>query len=481
MFKLLSAINSGVDVDVEELKQRQRECWLRVCWLSNQLVQEYDAEDFILCRNGALRYISDRYPEMIKFMSDVSGSVTASYRVLNFARGMCGLERKTDLGYLMYLMNNLEMFDCYQQILKRVTGKKGAWKFSPRLLSEPKVYSRVYDGDLEILAECLSRSLDTVSIGKYLVKKLREEVGLAEDEPIVKLKTLSIEEREVFECEFIDLILGYADKDTKAEFINDKIVSHCESVINSSIRTGSVGFFYLYGESFFLENYDNAVDELYDVLSDEDKQNAVVASPTYLFVKHKNGTYGERQPLLYKDLHYVSPICIVDGDRASSFTINLGYLGEYYTKSYMLKHGLVSDYNPVLFIRPEVTPKAVNLVSYEVYYSGWVRPKDVTAITASVLEEDSLPVLSMPFTTQDLSRQYECSNLDSLVESTTKIVLGNQSYVDLVRSHLKSALTALVDNKSDKVSLSPLTINFLTAEEVESFADTDELLHMILD
>lgn len=482
MYSLKNHVNNGIQIDVDAMLRCQQECWLEVCRCSSELMILSNSDEFIMCKNGVLRYLQEHYPKLINLLTQVSGDVNLTSRRLNFFGVLCGVHDSKDIVLVERLLKNLEKFDCYQNIYNQVNRKRGIGTYLPKLVLEPTLHSKVYEGDLSILTSCLlGDNVTSYNVGKLLAEELRKQVGIGACERLLSVcgNDLLTED---FEEMHLDLILEFADKDESRHYINNKLVNYIHKFTNKTLRdnAGNVDtFFYMFSVRFLQSATEKAFTvcrkslEGIDLLSSQ-----IMLTQTSIYVKSET-------PITVKEgisSHAISPYCVGENEERLPLVNNyIGYVGQYVDSLQIAKYNMVSEYNPVVMFFQRTRGKVTKYEPRLMYNINWLKDRDAER-KVSVFDDSSSTYLGYAFSVSDLVLdEGYADDLSKYLEDLTKIVLGTEEYKTLVKNRLSEALRVIVDTELCLVNTSLDDVNLLNGEESECFSDTDELLRMILE
>lgn len=483
MYSLKNHVNSGIQIDLDLMLKCQQECWLEVCRSSSELMMLSNSDEFIMCKNGVLRYLQECYPKLLSLLTRVSGEVDLTSRRLHFFRVLCGFSDSKDMILIEILLRNLEKFDCYQSIYNQLKRKRGIGTYLPKIVHEPTMRSKVYDGDLSILTSCLlGDNTIKYNVGKYLAEELRRQVGLCSGERL--LLNCSDILTEEFEESHLDIILEFADKDESRMFLNPKLVNFVHKFTERTAMgtSGNVdSFFYLFSVRFMQSAMETSFSRCKKDLSEKGidlLSSQIMLTATEICVKSDTPIMVERS----SSSHAISPYCVDENEcRLPIINNYIGYVGQYVDSFQISKFNMVSEYNPVVMFFPRVRGKVTKFEPRLMYSVSWLRDKD-SSQSVSVFDDTSVPYLGYAFSVSDLvlDEGYN-EDFSSYLNESVKIVLGDKSYRTFVKNRLSQSLRVLVDTKLCLVNTSLDGANLLNTEESECFSDTDELLKMILD
>ena len=482
MYSLKNHVNNGIQIDLDVMLRCQQECWLEVCRCSSELMMLSNSGEFIMCKNGVLRYLQEHYPKLISLLTQVSGDVDLTSRRLHFFRVLCGVRDSKDVILVERLLRNLEKFDCYQSIYNQIRRKRGIGTYLPKLVLEPTLHSKVYEGDLSILTSCLLGDNTTnYNVGKLLAEELKSQVGIGEGERLLSPCDNGLL-TEDFEGMYLDIILEFADKDESRHYVNNKLMNYVHQFTKKTVRdnAGNVdAFFYMFSVRFLQSATENAFTtcrkslEGIDLLSSQ-----IMITPTLICVKSDTPVLVDRDAFS----HAVSPYCVDENENRLPLVNNyIGYVGQYVDGLQIAKSNMISEYNPVVMFFPRTRGKVTRYEPRLMYNVTWLRNKDIES-KVSVFDDSSCPYLGYAFSVADLVYdEGYANNFSKYLEEITKIVLGTKEYKTFVKNRLSQALRVVVDTKLCLVNTSLDDVNLLNGEESECFSDTDELLKMILE
>lgn len=473
MYELRNRINKGIRVDVSELLLNQNNCWLDLCSCVSRLQEMNEIDTYCCDKKKVISILLTKYPNVVKFLTKESGEILVSSRSITFAGTVLGLLDDSLLILLSKLTYYLDKFDCYQHIYDSVGRKTGVGSYNPKISYDPIIHSKEYDGDIRILADCLFTRVERIDIGHVTVSKLKEELGIGTEDRLFDGLHPS------FESEYIDLILDLCEGSYGSSICNKKLCklvgSYNEKNIEAVSKFGS-GFFYSFKVSILKKSFEALKEDSKSILSEVNSSLDALISATSIYENVDNKAVDELRNASGYCIDYATrkPLCWINND--------LGYVGEYVDKLYLLNNGLESSHNPVSIYSIYAKSKSLKLVATPMYNVCWLSYKKNKEVKYEVdTYYDSMPYSFMDLLKgENLQTSSELSLEQAYKEYIKTLISGENEYKNELSSKVMDVLWLLCQGGVYVSDLSLASINSLEGTCLELYSDLDALIDYIL-
>lgn len=471
MYNLRNKANKGFKVDLKELVKNQNKCWLKVCSNSTRLSKFTNESEMYLDKKRVLEFLMQYDKRIVDLLTTVSGEVKVTSEGIRFAGAMLGIEEDKQLSVVIDLVHALDLFECHQEVYNSIGRKQGIVSFNPKLALSPEVLTKEIKSDMSILAETLFGGLHPVSISYFLIETVKADAGIPLCESILSDKVAS---RVDIENTYISRLLDIAERESMSEYFNPKFVQFVRSYLKKGLMrcaSHSKGFFDSYRVDVIKRTIDRVSnnhllysEEFVDVFQTADK---LLFSESCVYMP-----LGSESFFIHQEDTVKSPHCDNYETELPLSWINhdLGYVGDYVSKVYLMENKLTSRYNPVIVYTPKQLGSQIMLDREEYYNVGWLQSED-----GSVYESQTW-FLMPAFSFEDFMFDEECSTEGVFKAKAKQLIVGSEAYREQITSDLVDTVRVQCDGELCPSSYSLDKLNSLDSGNFEQFLDMDGLI-----